>query len=105
MVQWAKIYKKKYKTGPPFYGHREPACLDRPDGMPGQHWVRSQGVQVVPNSWRRGCCRSLSTRPGKAVPTPCDGDQPYCPGSGELPTHRCCFQLVRWWWVYGSVGD
>jgi len=41
-----------------------------------------------PNLWHWGCCRSPSTRPGKGVPTPCDGDQSYCPGSDELPTRR-----------------
>src|SRR5882724_11343187 len=39
-----------------------------------------------PNLWHWGCCRSLSTQPGKAVLTPCDSDQSCCPGSDELPT-------------------
>src|SRR5882724_1357564 len=87
MGQWVKIYKK-YKTGPPSHGLREPACLDRLDGMPGQCRMHSQGVQAVPNLWHWGCCRTLSTRPSKAVLTPCDGDRSCCLGSNGLPTHQ-----------------
>src|SRR5882724_7302402 len=68
MAQWVRKYTQKYETGPPSHGLKEPACLDRPDGIPGQCQIHSQGVPVVPNSSHWGCCRSLSTRPGKAVP-------------------------------------
>src|SRR5882724_5174850 len=88
MAQWVRKYKQKYEIGPPSYGLKEPACLDRPDGMPGRRQAHSQGVQAVPNLWHWGCCRSLSTQPGTAVPTPCDGDQSCCQGSNGLPTHQ-----------------
>src|SRR5882724_9564698 len=103
MGQWAK-FKKKYKTGPPSHGLREPACLDRLDGMPGQCRMCLQGVRVVLNSWHRGCCQTLSTQPSKAVLTPCDSDRSCCLGSDGLPTrwrHPTQHAVVDLWPCWG----
>jgi len=68
------------------------------------HWVRSRGVQAVPNLWHWGCCRTppldqvKESRPLATAINPTVQDPMNFPLVG-VP------QLDWWWRVYGSVGD